>query len=62
MEPRRARALRETTSELRDPVLARELREAHRVSRLVTLLQSRSDLRGVYGPADLVDQAVRWSA
>jgi hypothetical protein len=44
---------------------AREKRAAFKLRHargLTTLLDERSDLRGVHALADLVDDAVRWSA
>lgn len=41
---------------------ARQRRMAHRSHGLVELLERRPDLYGVHDPADLVAEAVRWSA
>lgn len=40
----------------------RDQAEARRARDIVALLGDRTDLRGVYAMADLVDDAVRWTA
>lgn len=40
----------------------RDEAEARRARDIVALLDDRTDLRGVYAMADLVDDAVRWTA
>jgi hypothetical protein len=40
----------------------RERLETRHAQGLTRLLEARSDLRGVHALADLVDDAVRWSA
>ena len=47
---------------LRRLVELRERRAAARAHGVVALLQRRPDLAGVYEPADLTAEAVRWSA
>jgi hypothetical protein len=51
-------------TQLRDlpPAQRRELFRLNRVQALTSLLESRSDLRGVSPVADHLDDAVRWSA
>ena len=43
-------------------VAAREDREARCKRNLFTLLETRRELRGVYGPADAIAETLRWSA
>jgi hypothetical protein len=51
------------TSEVSDEVLAaRQRRQARHSRELSSLLSARQDLRGVYAPADLVAEALSWSA
>lgn len=40
----------------------RDEAEVRRARGIVELLDDRTDLRGVYAMADLVDDAVRWTA
>ena len=46
----------------RDKVVARQNREARAIGNLFMLLEERSELRGVYPPADHLAETLRWSA
>lgn len=48
--------------EVFDLVEARQNREARVIGNLFTLLETRSELRGVYAPADHLAETLRWSA
>jgi hypothetical protein len=43
-------------------LVARQQRQARHSLELSSLLAQREDLRGVYAPADLVAEALSWSA
>lgn len=61
--PRRTRAPRTVRPIDLDALAeARERREARHARELAELLAERTDLRGVYAPADLVADALSWSA
>ena len=51
-----------TARAARDLRAARENREARATRKLVTLLEDRGELRGVYAPADAIADTLRWSA
>ena len=46
----------------RDVTTAKENRQARCLRNLVSLLDGREDLRGVYAPADHIADTLRWSA
>ena len=46
----------------KDVASAKETRKARVTRDLVTLLEGRRELRGVYGPADSIAETLRWSA
>ncbi len=62
---RRSRGSRvaSATRDVSDEVLAaRQRRQARHALELSSLLSQRTELRGVYAPADLVAEALSWSA
>ncbi|HSV40548.1 MAG TPA: hypothetical protein VLI04_17425 [Nocardioidaceae bacterium] len=46
----------------RDVAAALENREARATRKLISLLETRHELRGVYPPADAIAETLRWSA